>query len=87
MVRAIPLKKQEGEKMAFLSEGVKSPCPRGVLKILVFVLGVKNCKLLSEGGKEKSQFCPRGSLRISSPSCFFNGIALNAQSILCTKPT
>jgi len=27
--------------MAFLFEGVKSPCPRGVLKILDFVLGVK----------------------------------------------
>jgi len=37
-------------EMAFLSEGVKSPCPRGVLKILVFDLGVKNCKFLSEGG-------------------------------------
>jgi len=35
--------------MAFLSEGVKSPCPRGVLKILVFVLGVKICFFLSEG--------------------------------------
>jgi len=44
--------------MAFLSEGVKSPCPRGVLKILVFDLGVKKCKLLSEGGLKKR--CPRG---------------------------
>jgi len=33
-----------------LSEGVKSPCPRGVLKILVFDLGVKK---LSEGGLKK----------------------------------
>jgi len=39
--------------MAFLSKGVKSPCPRGVLKILIFVLGVKNCKFLSEGGLKK----------------------------------
>jgi len=39
--------------MAFLSEGVKSPCPRGVLKILVFDLseGVKSLKKMSEGGK------------------------------------
>jgi len=46
--------------MTFLSKGVKSPCPRGVLKILVFDLGVKkmHCfvrwgsrEKMSEGGK------------------------------------
>jgi len=34
-LRAMPLK-QDGEEMAFLSEGVKSPYPRGVLKIIFF---------------------------------------------------
>jgi len=60
VLRAIPLKNRRGEEMAFLSEGVKSPCSRGVLKILVFVLGEKNCKLLSEGDLKKR--CPRGNI-------------------------
>jgi len=53
--------------MAFLSEVGKSPCPRGVLKILVFVLGDKKRQFfvrggsqekVSEGGPKKR--CPRG---------------------------
>jgi len=40
--------------MASLSEGVKSPCPRGVLKILVFDLGVKKQQIfVREGSQEK----------------------------------
>jgi len=41
--------------MAFLSEGVKSPCPRGYLFL---TWGLKNCKFLSEVGLQKK--CPRG---------------------------
>jgi len=48
-LRAIPLKKQEGgEEMTFLSEGVKSPYPREVLKILVFVLRGKKLQIFVE---------------------------------------
>jgi len=39
--------------MAFLSEGVKSPCPRGVLKILVFDLGGKKLQKKSMGVSRK----------------------------------
>jgi len=49
---AIPLKKQEGGGgNGLFVRGVKSPCPRGVLKILVFDL-VKT-----------ANFCPRGVSR------------------------
>jgi len=39
--------------MAFLSEGVKSPCPRGVLKILVFVVGDKKRQFFVRGGSQE----------------------------------
>jgi len=39
--------------MPFLSEGVKSPCPRRVLKILVLSWRVKKCKFLSVGGSQE----------------------------------
>jgi len=39
--------------MVFLSEEVKSPCPRGVLKILVFVLGGKKLQIFVK------KRCPR----------------------------
>jgi len=80
-------KKEEGEEMACLSEGGKSPSPRGVLKILVFDLqisvrgglkkrcprGVRKIPVFSHGVEKKSQFCSRarGSRRFSSPPPVF----------------
>jgi len=54
--------------MAFLSEGVKSPCPRGVQKILVFVLVGKKLQFFERGeaqekvyeGGKFSEKCLRG---------------------------
>jgi len=39
--------------MAFLSEGVESPFPRGVLIILVFELGGKKLQIFVHGGSQK----------------------------------
>jgi len=44
--------------MAFLSEGAKSSCLRGVLKILVFDLGGKKMIFFVQGGLKKR--CSRG---------------------------
>jgi len=39
--------------MSFLSEGVKSPCLRGVLKIIVFDLGGKKLQIFVRRGSQK----------------------------------
>jgi len=59
--------------MAFLSEGVKSPCQRGVLKILVFDLEGKKLQIFVKGGSQEmaskgvtlSEKCLRGVVKWS----------------------
>jgi len=63
--------------MTFLSEGVKSPCPRGVLKILVFDPGGKKLQIFVQGRSQEkvsegvtfSEKCLRGGkiVKINCP--------------------
>jgi len=39
--------------MAFLSKGLESPCPKGVLKILVFDLGAKKLQIFVRWGSQE----------------------------------